>query len=70
MTARARFTQADLERAIRAAEKRGKLAAVTADGLIVFVESGSVTLPSPEKPAEDPFDTWKARREAKRAGHS
>ncbi len=49
MTKRATFTQAELERAIRAADKAGKVAAVTRDGLIVFVESVSVDLPSPDQ---------------------
>lgn len=48
MTARARFTQAELTRAIRAAEACGKLAVLTPQG-IAFVESGSVALPSPER---------------------
>ena len=69
MTRRATFTKADLSRAVRVADELGKVALWTPQG-IVFVESGSVTLPSPEQPAEDPFDTWKARREAKRARHS
>jgi hypothetical protein len=46
MTRRATFTQAELERAIRAADKRGKVAAVTTQGLIVFVESKEIALPS------------------------
>jgi hypothetical protein len=49
MTKRATFTQAELERAIRAAEKLGKVAAVTCEGLIVFVESGSIALPSADQ---------------------
>jgi hypothetical protein len=48
MTARARFTQAELTRAIRAAEACGKLAVLTPQG-IAFVESDSVALPSPEQ---------------------
>jgi hypothetical protein len=52
MTARATFTQAELQRAIRAAEACGKLAILTPQG-IVFAESGSVALPSPDsEPAE------------------
>ncbi len=52
MTARARFTQAEMTRAIRAAEACGKLAVLTPQG-IAFVESGSVVLPSgDQEPAE------------------
>lgn len=53
MTKRATFTQAELERAIRAAGKLGKVAGVLPTGMIVFVESGAVSLPSPDTgPAE------------------
>jgi hypothetical protein len=48
MTARARFTQAELTRAIRAAQACGKLAVLTPQG-IAFVESASVALPLPEQ---------------------
>jgi hypothetical protein len=46
MTARATFTQAQIARAIRAAEACGKVALLTPMG-IVFAESGSIALPSP-----------------------
>ncbi len=49
MTKRATFTQADLERAIRAADKRGKVALLTPQG-IVFAKPGSIALPSPDQP--------------------
>ena len=48
MTARATFTQAQIVRAIRAAQACGKVALLTPQG-IVFAESGSVALPSPEQ---------------------
>jgi hypothetical protein len=67
MTKRATFTQAELERAIRAADKAGKVAVMTPAG-IVFAESDKVALPSPEQPPQDPFDAWKAKREARREG--
>jgi hypothetical protein len=67
MTRRATFTQAELERAIRAADKAGKVAVMTPAG-IVFAESDQVQLPSPDQAAEDPFSAWKAKREAQRAG--
>lgn len=47
MTARATFTQAELARAIRAAEACGKVAVLTPAG-IVFAQPGDVALPSPE----------------------
>lgn len=47
VTKRATFTQAELERAIRAAGKLGKVALMTPQG-IAFVESAKVSLPSPE----------------------
>lgn len=47
MTKRATFTQAELTRAIRAAEACGKLALMTPAG-IAFVESDHVALLSPE----------------------
>lgn len=64
MTARATFTQATLQRAIRAAGACGKVAVLTPAG-IVFAESGAVALPSPD---EDPFSAWKARREGRVEG--
>jgi len=70
VTKRATFTQAELERAIRAAEKLGKVAAVTTQGLIVFVESGSIALPSADQAEPDPYDAWKAKREARREGRA
>lgn len=48
MTKRASFTQAELERAIRAAGKLGKVAVMTPAG-IVFAESDQVPLPSPDQ---------------------
>lgn len=47
MTARATFTQAQIARAIRAAEACGKVALLTPQG-IVFAESGQLVLPSSE----------------------
>lgn len=70
MTRRATFTQAELERAIRAADKIGKVAAVTTQGLIVFVESKEITLASVDQAEPPAYDAWKAKREAKRASHS
>lgn len=67
MTARATFTQAQIARAIRAARAEGMVALITPAG-IVFVESGSIALPSPEPEEPDPFVEWKARREARREG--
>lgn len=45
MTKKATFTRADLARAISVADERGKVALWTPQG-ILFVESGSVALPS------------------------
>jgi hypothetical protein len=42
MTARATYTQADLARAIRAAEATGKVAVLTPAG-IAFVDPGAIT---------------------------
>ena len=47
MTKRATFTQAELERAIRAADAAGKVAVLTSAG-IVFADPAEVALPSPE----------------------
>lgn len=55
MTRRATFTQAEIERAIRAATKLGKVA-VAVPGMIVFADSGSIPLPSPEPAGEHPCD--------------
>jgi hypothetical protein len=69
VTARATFTQAQIARAIRAAEACGKVALLTPLG-IVFAESGSIALPSPETDVSD-YDRWKARKnEARREGRS
>ncbi len=46
MTRRATFTEADLKRAIRAAEASGKVAMQTPIG-IAFVDPGPLALPSP-----------------------
>ena len=46
MTARATFTEAQITRAIRAADKAGKVALITRAG-IAFVEPATVKLPSP-----------------------
>jgi hypothetical protein len=48
MTTRATFTQATLQRAIRAADAEGKVALMTPTG-IAFVESDRVALPSPDQ---------------------
>lgn len=47
MTARATLTQAQIARAIRAAEACGKVAVLTPAG-IVFADPAGVALPSPE----------------------
>lgn len=47
MTAKARFTKADLARAVRVADELGKVALWTTAG-IAFVESDKVALPSPD----------------------
>lgn len=67
MTARAIITQAQIARAIRAADACGKVALVTQAG-IALVDPATLPLPSqePEEPA--PYDAWKTRREARRAG--
>ncbi|MFN3575509.1 MAG: hypothetical protein ACK4TJ_00770 [Tabrizicola sp.] len=66
MTRRATLTQADLTRAIKAAEACGKVALWTPAG-IAFVESDKVPLPSPDQAEPAPYDAWKAKREAQRA---
>ena len=48
MTRRATHTQAELQRAIRAAQAMGKVAVWTPQG-IVFAESDQISLPSPEQ---------------------
>lgn len=53
MTARTTFSQADMQRAIRAAEACGKVAVLTPAG-IVFAPPDKVALPS--QPPADPFD--------------
>lgn len=52
MTARARITQAELVRAIRAAEACGKVAVMTPQG-IVFAQPDQVALPSLESEATE-----------------
>jgi hypothetical protein len=69
MTRPAAFTQAELARAIRAAEACGKVAVLTRHG-ILFAEPDKVALPSPEEPEPAPYDAWKAKREARREGRS
>ena len=53
MTARARLTQDEIARAVRAAEACGKVAVYTPHG-IIFADAGTVALPLP--PPSDPFD--------------
>jgi len=55
MTARATFTQAQITRAIRAAQACGKVAVMTPQG-IAFVESDKVALPSAEQPRRNSCD--------------
>lgn len=55
MTKRSSFTQAELERAIRAAGKLGKVALMTPTW-IAFVESDKVPLPSPDQPRGNSCD--------------
>ena len=50
MTARAHYTQAQIARAIRAADKAGKVALITPAG-IVFADPATVALPSPTESA-------------------
>ena len=70
MTARLSLTQAQIARAIRAAKAEGLVPVVTQIG-IALVDPDKVSLPSVDQPAAgDPFDTWKAKREARRACHS
>lgn len=64
MTARLSLTQAQIARAIRAAKREGLVPVVTEIG-IALVDPASVALPSPEKPVEDSFSAWKAKREAR-----
>lgn len=59
MTARATFTQAQITRAIRAAEACGKVALLTPQG-IVFAESGSIALPSPDQETAEVAECDKA----------
>ena len=47
MTRRATFTQAELERAMRAAAKQGKVAVQTPIG-IAYVDPARIVLPAPE----------------------
>ena len=55
MTKRASFTQAELERALRAANSLGKVVLWTPGG-IAFVESDQITLPSPDQPRGNSCD--------------
>lgn len=54
MTTRATFTEAELARAIRAADKLGKIAVQTPMG-IAFVDPGAVAQTGP---AESDVDRW------------
>jgi hypothetical protein len=63
MGKRAAFTQAELSRAIRAAKAAGMevtRCAITPDGRIVLSDGQHAT-----QAAEDPFETWKAKREGR-----
>ena len=59
MTARATFTQAELARAIRAAEACGKVAVLTPAG-IVFADPAGVALPSLDESAAEVAECDKA----------
>ncbi|AEI70947.1 hypothetical protein [EBPR podovirus 2] len=70
MTARATPTQARMQRAIRAARAEGARAVVTATGDILFVEPSDLPQSEPAEPPANPFDAWKAKRDASQAqGH-
>lgn len=51
MTKRATFTEAEIVRLGRAADRLGKVLVATRSGDFVFAPSASVALPSPEQPA-------------------
>jgi hypothetical protein len=69
MTARLSLTQAQIARAIRAAKAEGLVPVITPIGM-AFVESDKVRLPSQDQAEPAPFDSWKAKREARREGRS
>ena len=69
MTARLSLTQAQIARAIRAAKAEGLVPVMTPLGM-AFVESDKVSLPSPDQAEPAPYDTWKAKREARREGRA
>ena len=56
MTTRLSLTQAQIARAIRAAEVCGKVAVLTPAG-IVFAQPGEVALPSPETGRDNTCDS-------------
>jgi hypothetical protein len=66
MTRRARLTEAEIIRFDKAANKLGKVAVFTPQG-VIFAESGAVALPSPD---QDDFAAWKAKREGGIEGRS
>lgn len=69
MTARLSLTQAQIARAIRAAKAEGLVPVMTPLGM-AFVESDKVSLPSAGQGEPDPYDAWKAKREARREGRA
>lgn len=60
MTARARITQADLDRAAKVAVKRGLGVAVTPDGHIILAPISALPLPSPGDSATEAEECDKA----------
>lgn len=66
MTARLSLTEAQIVRTIRAAKREGLVPVVTKIG-IALVESSQVGLPSQDQGEPDPYEAWKAKREARLA---
>lgn len=67
MTARATLTQADLDRAAKAAAKVGMSVTVTAPDGKTFTFTPLDVRPESQQGEATQFDAWKANREGKRA---
>ncbi len=65
----ARFTQADVEKALRVALKMDPpwIVEIAPDGTIRIVPAAAVTLPEPPQAAMSPAEKWLASRNARSA---
>jgi hypothetical protein len=62
VTKRATFTEAEIVRLGRAAERLGKVLVATRSGDFVFAPADQLALPSPDQSEISDYDRWKARK--------